>query len=108
MVADVNYRPALFFYLVFGCLFFTYIFWVIPVGLYVQQKKTVRSALEDIFKRVKDEFDVGSAQSPVGAQSGVIGFLEKLGQLRAAGILTEGEFSQKKAELLGLAVQKSA
>jgi hypothetical protein len=48
--------------------------------------------------------DTASAPSPGGPRSGdddIFGAIERLGKLRADGLLTEEEFAQKKAELLG-------
>jgi hypothetical protein len=44
----------------------------------------------------------GPAANPAtGAEADIFGAIERLGQLHANGLLTDDEFSQKKAELLG-------
>ena len=55
IVADVHYRPSLMFWVIFILLIFTYVAWVIPVGFYLYQRKTARSAIDDVFKRTRNE-----------------------------------------------------
>lgn len=58
-VADVNYRPSGAFWVILIITLFTYIFWLIPIIFYLTQKRTVRSAIEDVFRRVKNECESG-------------------------------------------------
>jgi hypothetical protein len=94
-VADVNYRPSIFFWVLLIALFFTWVLWLIPIGFYLVQKKTVRSAIADVFSRVKDEFE-----SDYTSHSQSIDSLEKLAILKEKGVLTEAEFDREKRAIL--------
>lgn len=61
LTADVEYGPsfACWIFCILGM--FTGIGWFIPVGFYILQKRKMgRSALEDVFKRVKTECEFQS------------------------------------------------
>lgn len=99
-VADVNYRPSGCFWAIFVLLLFTWVAWLIPIGFYFYQKKSVQEAIREVFSRVRDEFQTAkpSISTPVSA----IEQVEKLAALKEKGHITEQEFSAKKKELLGL------
>jgi len=94
-VADVNYRPsfAFWFFIIMGLS--TFIFWLLPIIFYLTQKKTVRSAITDVFTRVKDEFE-----SDAKSYSNSVDSLEKLAILKEKGMLTDAEFDREKQALL--------
>ena len=101
VVADVHYRPSVMFWLFFVIGLFSIVWWVLPIVFYILQKNTVRAAISDCFRRVKNEFDqVSPSGDPAGSAS--IRELEKLGALRERGILTEAEFQVKKQQLLNI------
>ncbi len=96
MVANVNYQPSVWFWVLLVLLLFTYIGWVFPIAFYLMHKKNVRSAIEDCFLRVRNEFD-----QPTYSDASSIDALEKLANLRDKGIVTEAEFQAKKRQILG-------
>lgn len=57
VIADVHYRPSVAFWIILVITLFTYIFWLVPLVFYLLQKTTVRTAIEECFQRVKNEFD---------------------------------------------------
>jgi Short C-terminal domain len=58
-IADVTYRPSAFFWLFFVIgLFFYFLLWWPPIIFYLTQRKTVRSAIADVFVRVRNEFEL--------------------------------------------------
>jgi hypothetical protein len=58
-VADVTYRPSAFFWIFFVIGLFAYfLLWWPPIIFYLFQRKTVRSAISDVFARVKNEFEM--------------------------------------------------
>jgi hypothetical protein len=59
IAADVIYQPSGFFWLFFIIGLFTpgFIWFLIPIGFYLYQKGTVRDALQQAFKRVRDEME---------------------------------------------------
>ncbi|GAB3046239.1 hypothetical protein GCM10027052_31120 [Parafrigoribacterium mesophilum] len=65
----------------------------------VKYKKETIAAIQQAF-----ETTIAAAKTPQvtaqPAQTDVLGQIKKLAELRAAGVLTESEFAQKKAELL--------
>lgn len=95
-IADVNYRPSVVFWILFIALLFTWVLWLIPIVFYLVQKKTVRSAIADVFARVKDEFE-----SDYTSHSNSIDSLEKLALLKEKGVLTDAEFDREKQAILG-------
>jgi hypothetical protein len=99
-VADVTYRPSVMFWIFFILGLFAYglLFWI-PIIFYVVQKKTVRSAITDVFARVKNEFGVEGKSF-----SSEIEGLARLAELKDRGILSGPEFESKKKEILGGAV----
>jgi hypothetical protein len=65
MVADVNYRPSIVFWIIIVItLFGTGILWFIPIVFYLFQKKTVRSAIEECFKSINNEFHQNVSAPP--------------------------------------------
>src|SRR5260370_31990918 len=67
-VADVTYRPSAFFWVFFVIGLFAYfLLWWPPIIFYLFQRKTVRSAISDVFARVKNEFEMDAIplQPPV-------------------------------------------
>ncbi len=95
-IADVNYRPSFVFWVLLLVLLFTWVLWLIPIVFYLVQKKTVRSAIADVFARVKDEFE-----SDYTSRSNSINSLEKLAILKEKGVLTDAEFDREKQAILG-------
>lgn len=103
LVAEVNYRPSIAFWIILAITLFTYVFWLIPVAFYLMQKVTVRDAIANCFRRAQNEFGVaGGAAEAQPTGNGALDELEKLAQLRDRGIVTEEEFAAKKKLLLGL------
>lgn len=56
-IAKVKYKPSFMFWVFFLLLFTTAVGWLIPIGFYLYQKKTVSEAIEKTFKRLKDEVE---------------------------------------------------
>lgn len=103
VVANVNYRPSVLFWIFVLIGLFTYIFWLIPIIFYLVQKKTVRSGIEEVFTRVKNEFMNASGKVRKKSKGPTdLDQLEKIGALKEKGLITEEEFQAKKKELLGL------
>jgi hypothetical protein len=98
-VASVNYRPSAAFWIILVITLFTYVFWLLPIALYLIQKKTVRTAIGEVFTRVKHEFQSSAdvRHSPTNLDQ-----LEKLAALKEKGTITEQEFQAKKKQLLNL------
>jgi hypothetical protein len=104
VVADVNYRPSLAFWIIFAVtLFGTGVFWIIPIAFYLMQRNTVKTAIDACFRRIKNEFDQQAVARPPELPKGSsIDELEKLASLREKGIITDVEFEAKKKQILGL------
>lgn len=98
-VADVNMRPSAIFFIALIALLFTVFGWIIPIVLYFYQKHVVRSTIEKLLQRVKNECD--GAKSTSGSELSQLEALEKLGKLKDSGVLSEDEFQQKKKEIMG-------
>ena len=60
LVADVCYRPSVAFWIIFILTIFSAIGWLIPIAFYLMQKNTVKDAIRDAFKRVRDECETQS------------------------------------------------
>ena len=56
-VADVTYNPSVMFWILLIILLFTWIGWLIPIGMYLYHKKIVQEAIEKVLSRVKDEVE---------------------------------------------------
>jgi hypothetical protein len=105
VIADVHYRPSVAFWVLLVLMLFTYVFWLIPIIFYLIQKKTVRTGIQDVLTRVKNEFaSAGGAQSQARKLQGQTDLdqLERLASLKDKGAITEEEFRAKKKQLLGL------
>lgn len=114
VVASVNYKPSIAFWIIFIICLFSTVGWLIPLVFYFYQKKTVREAVEEVFARTRNEFsgsrqanptpppiqDTTSQQQPGG--QGVAEQLERLGALVEKGLLSKEEFDAQKKKLLGL------
>jgi uncharacterized membrane protein YciS (DUF1049 family) len=98
IVADVNYRPSIVFWIYFFIGLFSVAFWVIPLFFYINNKKTVKSAIAECLQRIKSEFE----QSVNSQENTAIDDLQKLGELKEKGLINENEFEIKKKQLLGL------
>jgi hypothetical protein len=59
LTADVTYTPSGFFWLFFiiGLVSPGWVWFLIPLGFYLYQKGMVRDALQQAFKRVRDEVE---------------------------------------------------
>lgn len=100
VLANVHYRPSVAFWIILILTLFTYVFWLIPIGFYLIQKKTVQSGIQEVFTRVKNEFmRSGGVQLKKQGQSD-LDQLEKLAALKEKGVITEEEFQAKKKEFL--------
>lgn len=63
LVADVRCRPSALFWAILIMCIPTFVAWLVPIGIYLSQKGSVRSAIEAVFKRVKDELEVMAPQA---------------------------------------------
>jgi len=102
LVANVNYRPSVAFWIILIITLWTWVFWLIPIVFYLLQKKTVQNGIQEVFTRIKNEFMTSTENRPRRQESSDLDQLQKLAQLRDNGVLTEEEFQVKKAQLLGL------
>jgi len=57
-VAEVNYRPAFVFWWILILCIPTLVAWLVPITFYLMQKETVRSAVQAVLERVRNEFEV--------------------------------------------------
>lgn len=101
LTGDVHYRPSFMFWVILLICLFTWILWLLPIIFYMIQKSAVRTSVEKVFERVKNEFDAPASPSSVAAPASSIADLEALARLRDQGILTEEEFATKKRAILG-------
>lgn len=76
LVASVNYKPSVAFWIIFIISLFSTIGWLIPLVFYFYQKKTVREAIQEVFSRTKNEFH--GSNSPVTTTENFTTQLEKL------------------------------
>ncbi len=101
VVADVHYRPSIAFWIILIITLFTWVFWLVPIALYLLQKNTVRTAINECLQRVKNEFDQ-AVQGNFKPATSNLEDLEKLGALREKGLISDTEFDAKKKQILGL------
>lgn len=105
IVASVEYKPSIWFWIFFVCSLFTTIFWLVPIAFYFYQKKTVINGIEEILNRVENEFR-GSNLNPATVKSifseDACAQLEKLASLKEKGILSDEEFAARKAKILSM------
>ena len=110
VLATVEYKPSIWFWIFLVCGLFTTVGWLIPIAFYLYQKNTVKNGIEEVFNRTENEFrnSKGSARATISSSSATSGNedvsskLEKLAALKEKGILTDEEFAAQKAKLLGL------
>ena len=108
LLADVYYRPSVAFWIILVLTLFTWVFWLIPIVFYLTNKNVVRTAIEQCFKRIRDEFEQQSASLDSAPMVASLEALEKLAELKAKGIVTEAEFAEKKKQILGLQTDVSS
>ena len=106
IVANVNYKPSIWYWVFVVCGLFTTIGWLIPVIFYFYQKNTVKTAIEEVFNRTETEFrnsnnTATKGNAPVSLDDAAEK-IEKLAALVEKGLLTKEEFDAQKAKLLGL------
>lgn len=103
-VASVKYRPSVAFWIIFVITLFTWVLWLVPIAFYLMQKKTVRSAIQEVFTRARHEFQSSTHSIATGGNSQAhptyLVHLEKLAQLRDKGVITEEEFQDEKRKVL--------
>lgn len=101
MVADVHYRPSIWFWFWLIVLAFTYIGWILPIVFYLTQKSAVRKAIESCLQRVSNECS-RSNRAPIFGEPkpSAMDELSKLADLKERGFITEEEFAAKKIQLL--------
>lgn len=100
IVADVHYKPSFAFWVILLLTLFSYVGWIIPIGFYLYQKSTVRSAVESALQKVHDELRRTTSQIAGPSLSSTADELAKLADLRERGLLTDQEFAAQKAKLL--------
>jgi hypothetical protein len=101
-VASVHYRPSVAFWIILILLLPTWIMWLLPIAFYLLQKKTVQSSIQDVFLRLKNEFQGTRGSTHGHSGSTDIDQIERLAMLKDKGIITDEEYTAKKKELLGL------
>ena len=57
-VAEVSYIPSSAFWMILILCIPTFVAWLVPVVFYLIQKDTVRFAVQAVFERIKNEFEV--------------------------------------------------
>ena len=73
LVAEVSYRPSSTFWVILIMCIPTFVAWLVPIFVYNWQKEIVRSAIGDVFERVKNEFEVIEAPSRIVIRPAMIG-----------------------------------
>lgn len=94
--ADVLYRPSLGFWIILILLFFTYIFWLLPIIFYLTQKGTVREEVQRTLNNIKAEYHNENSH----AVNNDADELLKLAELRDKNIITNEEFEKRKKQIL--------
>jgi len=97
-IADVHYRPSIYFWIILILLMFTYVFWLLPIVFYLTQKKTVQNGIKEVFTRASNEFQSSTGTKELNGSSD-LDQLEKLASLKEKGTITEEEFQSKKKVL---------
>ena len=97
--AEVHYKTSFMFWIVFILLFFSTIGWLIPIAFFFYQKKTVKTAIEEVFKRIKNEF-YGQNTNISSRTTDRYAELERLAALRDKGILNSEEFEEQKKKIV--------
>jgi ribosomal protein S20 len=96
VTGEVNYRPSFMFWVFLLLGLFTWVLWILPIVFYLTQKSSVRTAIEKVFDRVKNEHgETGAAVSVSSASE-----LETLHRLKEQGIISEDEFAASKTKFL--------
>lgn len=105
VIADVKYRPSLWFWVMLLLFFFTYVLWLIPIAFFLIQKKTVKEAVEDCFRNAKNEVSSNPVTSPQFASTSsntnnrsTVADIERLGGLLKQGLITRQEFDSPKSQ----------
>ena len=100
--AAVNYKTSVMFWIIFCLSIFTTIGWLIPIIFFFYQKKTVKTAIEEILNRTKNEFYASKAAKTSNSTDKIDGYaeLEKLASLRDKGILNQEEFEERKKRII--------
>ena len=101
LVSETDYSPSVWFWVLLIILLFSYVGWLIPIGFYLYQRGTVRSAIQSAISRVVNEFSAGPMS--VGYQTAPASNadeLKKLAELRDSGVLNAEEFEAQKSKLL--------
>lgn len=102
-IAEVTYRPSFMFWVLVLLLISTGVFWLMPIGFYLYQKKTVSEAITNVFKRVKDEVEEFKNEVEVKNNSiDSVSELERLATLKEKGIISEEEFKVQKTKILNI------
>lgn len=107
LVADVLYRPSIAFWIILFFTLFSWVFWLVPLGFYLYQKKTVKAAIEACFARIKNEFEQPGHPGMAHVDS-ALDSIVKLGELREKGLISAEEYERKKKALLGEGPQRSS
>ena len=103
LVATVEYKPSIWFWIFLICGLFTTVCWLIPIAFYLYQKNTVKNEIDEVFKRTENEFrgnQGSSANAKCISSDDASAQLEKLASLKEKGILSDAEFAAQKAKIL--------
>ena len=103
LVSETDYRPSAWFWVFLILLLFSYVGWLIPIGFYLYQRGTVKSAIQSSVDRIGNEFSIGPTMAgPHAGGPSSADELKKLAELRDSGILTDEEFDVQKRKVLRL------
>lgn len=67
LLAEVHYRPSVAFWIILPLTCCSAFMWIIPIGMYLYQRKLVRAAIAECFERVRNEHAAGRALLPRSA-----------------------------------------
>lgn len=100
VTADITIAPstAFWFFFIFGLLF-AWVLWIPVVIFYMMQKSTIIDAVRQALGNCRVRCDAPSA-APQHSAPSALDEIEKLGSLKEKGLLTEEEFTVRKAHIL--------
>lgn len=105
LVSETTYRPSVWFWVLLILLLFSWVGWLIPIGFYLYQRGTVKSAIESAMSRTSNEFGVQAISVPGASESGkrasVAEQIDQLWKLKESGALSESEYESQKGQLIG-------
>ncbi len=108
ITAETEYKPSKWFWIILVITLFTWIGWLIPLGMYLYHKTLVKGGVENALRKVNDELEEDEVeQTTFSPKNTAVNEVQQLASLLQQGLITQKDFEAAKRKALGLSAEVS-